>query len=496
MKKLISWLIISAVYLNIATIPRTGSTYTETLFVNEYDEVLTLADSYEHALQIAEVYSLELESYSDGIASFRTPHPERAIAFSQSSIAVSISNIAAVMPGVSDPFPPLSLSQSYTTLSLPAQWHHTEMNNYHAWDFSTGEGVVIAVIDTGINVYHPQFAGRISPVSYDSYRRLVGVHHVHDDLGHGTNVAGIAAAASNGNTSGTAPGAEIMVIKSNDPNEGSFPGAAILRGINYAVDNGADIINLSFGREFVDENGNSNYNELEHQVIRNAVESGVTVVAAAGNDGVWGAAYPAAYPEVIAVSATRRGFEFDDDYSNFGPQVDIAAPGSRIRTTSRNGGTVTVSGTSMAAPNIAGVAALIKAANPDYTVWDIKQALYSTTRGNDGNGTRCDFLGFGIVDSGRAVESALPPIITIVEPLPLLETMDIEEIFTMEFALYILRYTVALYEPTPEQYQHFDINGDGIIDINDAITILKVIVGLLPFPEYAPGTEPVQSGLE
>ena len=355
-------------------------------------EVLAAADSMQHALEIAAGYRLNLKSYAYGIAVLAAPDPERAIARS---------NATAIMRN-GKPLPKLHHNHIYTTYNWNSddtlQWHHDEMSNVQAWDISTGKGVVVAIIDTGIDINHPDFAGRILPNSYDSHNDKIGLAYADDDEGHGTHVSGITAGANNNNLySGVAPESKILAIKANEPSHGWFYGDSLLRGINYAVENGADIINMSLGRGF--EGG---YDELEHETIQNAVKKGVLVICAAGNASDSNAGYPAAYPESIAVSSTRYGYEFENYYSNFGPQIDIAAPGSDILAPVMGGDYGYMSGTSMAAPNVAGKAALIKSLNPDYTVEQLRDALLFTAA-DAGDAGWDEYFGYGIANSYAGV---------------------------------------------------------------------------------------------
>ncbi len=261
---------------------------------------------------------------------------------------------------------------------------------------------MVAVIDTGIDVGHPAFDGRISAKSYNSRTNQIGLNYVQDDDGHGTHVSGIVAAMyadDDISLYGVAPDAEILMIKANfkEGDRSFFATDSLLRAINYAVENGADVINMSLGRSYY--NGGD---ALEEQTIANAVKNGVTVICAAGNNSEDHVGYPAAYPEAIAVSATKIGNGFDYSYSNHGPEVDVAAPGSDILSAALGGGAVSLSGTSMASPCVAGVAALIKALHPAYTPQEVRTVLRETARdagelGND------ELFGAGVVSAYAAV---------------------------------------------------------------------------------------------
>ena len=419
-------------------------------------EVLAPADSLEHAQIIADAYGLELISYAQGIAVMRTQNPELSVFQSQImrngnlptlsfNWTYSIYYPASDYIDVFNPYiirnDEASFEDSPRTANSPpsfgsiwrgdgeyyqsdyrngeivahadtstdtsnvdmAHWQHEVMDNERAWALSTGAGVIIAVIDTGIETTHPAFNGRILPNSFNSYTNQVGIWAVEDDEGHGTHVSGIAAGAptANSDISGVASEADIMAIKANIPtNPRYFNTASLLRGINFAVENGAHIINMSLGRHH--RNGPDT---LEHMTITNAVERGVTIIAAAGNDSHSRAGFPAAYPEVIAVSSARmlsNGPTFDNSYSNFGPEIDIAAPGTDILAAHLGGGYRSLTGTSMAAPNAAGTAALVLSLNQNFTPDDVRLRLTYTARqaGILGGDLR---YGSGIVNSYAAL---------------------------------------------------------------------------------------------
>lgn len=206
--------------------------------------------------------------------------------------------------------------------------------------------VTVAVIDSGICASHPDLTGRIEAgwdfVENDAVPQ--------DDFGHGCAVAGVIA-ANTGNgigIAGVAPNAQIMPLRVLNANGlGSYSDVAA--AIVYAADNGAQVINLSLG-------GSSPSSTLEN-AVNYALSKGVTLVAAAGNNGTEGVLYPAAYPDVVAVGSVDPNMQHSS-FSNYGAQVDIWAPGRDILTTKRDGSYVLMSGTSFAAPYVAGAEAL------------------------------------------------------------------------------------------------------------------------------------------
>jgi len=379
-------------------------------------EVLAPADSWEQAQAIAEAYGLKLKSYAYGVAVLAALNPEQTVAQSVS--------VAAAAHNQSSRFtlPELSLNYIYyfdeiveaniadneydiydanytwelfATAYGEEQWHHDFMDSELAWDITTGEGVIIAILDTGIDIDHPKFAGKILPNSYNSYTDQIGLSYVRDDHGHGTHVSGIAAASMEGDAfvCGVAPDASILAIKTNIPGAGSLTVASWVRGLNYAVENGADVANMSFGGPYA--------YAIAQNAITNAVARGIIIVCAAGNDSANNASYPAAYPETMAVSALEPS-GWISSFSNYGPQIDVAAPGRNIYAPKNGGGYVNMSGTSMASPCVVGVAALIKSLHPDCTAEQFRDILRKTAR-KVGPAEWDEYYGYGLVNAYAAL---------------------------------------------------------------------------------------------
>ncbi len=289
------------------------------------------------------------------------------------------------------------------------------------WEETKGEKtVIIAVIDTGIDLEHPDLINKISPNGWD----FVDGDSVPEDIHWwGTHVAGIAGAETNNGEgiAGVAWNCKIMPLKVFwiDPVDGlpTTDDSLIIEAIKYAADNGADVINMSFG--------DSADNPALEAALKYAYERDVVCVAAAGNDGE-AVDYPAAYDDYcLAVAATNSNDErvtflnsSDDPLgpweSNFGPEVDVAAPGLYIWSCDLVSEDPDfpyrlASGTSMAAPHVAGLAALIKSIKPHLTAAEIMSVIrYSA---DDINSSRYpgkdDYVGYGRLN----MEKALAPII-------------------------------------------------------------------------------------
>ena len=306
-----------------------------------------------------------------------------------------------------------------TTCTIPndefysLQWNFPLINLPDAWDISTGEGVVVAVVDTGINPFGRdgfglQFEDRLMP----GYNAIVGTPGGIDFNQHGTHVAGTIGQETNNRigVAGIAYNAQILPVKSLSFLGGGFD-SWIINGIRWATDNGADVINLSLGYSF--------YSRALEEAVDYAYERGVTVVAAAGNDGTNEVTYPAAFEHCIAVGAVRYDKQ-RTSYSNYGDALDLVAPGGDLDV-DQNGddygdgilqetfwslglgwGYWFSTGTSMASPHVAGVAALIKSVHPEYGPDEIRQVLQDSAEDLGAPGWD-ERYGYGLVDALAAV---------------------------------------------------------------------------------------------
>ena len=260
-----------------------------------------------------------------------------------------------------------------------------------AWTQSRGNGVLVAVLDSGVQLAHPDLANNLwrnpgetpaNGVDDDRNGYVDDVHGAHikalngnveDDNGHGTHVAGIVAAQAGNGTggSGIAPGARIMSVKVLDANRAG-DSSQLAKGIRYAVDNGAKILNVSI-------NGDGTSPDLD-QALTYAGQKGATVVASAGNnsrDIDLAPSYPASStePAVLTVTATQRTGSLLSIANRGLRSIDLAAPGGHILSTARGSGYELREGTSMAAPFVAGSLALLAAARPDLAQPALRAAL-------------------------------------------------------------------------------------------------------------------------
>lgn len=249
-----------------------------------------------------------------------------------SRLALSLAVFAGLFLSANDP-------------ALPNQWGLARIQAPAAWDTTQGNGVIIAILDTGIDD-HPDLAGKV--VDRITYTGLPG-----DVNGHGTEMASIAAAVTNNGLgmSGAGYDATVLDVKVIADNGSGPPTAqALADGIRWAVDHGAKVINLSWGA-YADM-------PVVDEAIDYAWLHGALTVAAAGNQASEIPMYPAAYPVALAVGATDSG-DFLALFSNHGPWVDVNAPGVGIYEAEVDGGYAFGAGTSQATAIVSGVAALL-----------------------------------------------------------------------------------------------------------------------------------------
>ncbi|MDY0317834.1 MAG: S8 family serine peptidase [Candidatus Izemoplasmatales bacterium] len=279
------------------------------------------------------------------------------------------------------------------------QYNLDLVDAYQAWQLETGDSnVVIAIIDSGVDTDHQELVGRISDLSYNAYTEEVGIEYVEDDLGHGTNVAGIIAAKRDNDfgIDGLTDNVQLMIIKVNRPGEEGYLNSLIVKGIYYAVDNGAKVINLSLGGTSEDP--------TVLAAVEYAHENEVFVVASSGNDGDGTLLYPASYPTVISVGSVGENSEISD-FSNYGEYVDLVAPGDLLYTTNLENGFAKVSGTSFSAPHVSALIALLISYG-SFSYEEIHQNLKQSSI-DLGDLGRDDYYGYGLINFNNSLSTDL-----------------------------------------------------------------------------------------
>ncbi|KXG43215.1 S8 family peptidase [Tepidibacillus decaturensis] len=280
------------------------------------------------------------------------------------------------------------------SLYIDYQWNLPTIFTEQGWELTRGkENMIVAVIDTGVDLNHPEFKEKL----VKGYNVINPSLPPMDDDGHGTHVAGIIAANTNNyeGIAGITWYNKIMPVKVLDQS-GAGTLFDVAEGVIWATDHGAKIINLSLG----------NYAESKylHDAIQYAYSKDVVLVAATGNDNIDELGYPAAYPEVIAVSAVDAQ-QNRAEFSNYGPYVDVVAPGVNIASTYPGNRYAALSGTSMASPHVTGLAALIRSRNPNLTNKEVIDIIKNTTTDLGAKG-KDEYYGYGEINILKAITTS------------------------------------------------------------------------------------------
>jgi serine protease len=351
----------------------------------------------------------------DALIAVLASRPEVEIVEPDAQIALSPDELSVRAPIIEPNHPGFPNDPQYKY-----QWHLNQIGMPEAWKLADGNGVIVAVLDTGV-AYEDYKGFHLLPdlrgiTFVEPYDFVTNTKHANDDHGHGSHVTGtIAQVTNNGiGVAGVARNVRIMPLKVLS-GSGSGSVAGIADAIRYAADHGAKVINMSLGGAFP--------SAILKKAVAYAHGKGVTVVCAAGNESRGRVGYPAAYPGAVAVAATQ----FDEAttfYSNWGKDIDIAAPGGNTRVDQNGDGmpdgvlqnTITLGdpttdgyfgymGTSMASPHVAGVAALVVGegvTDPDM----VEKVLKDSARKPEKQDYTTDKYGAGIVDAPKAVLKA------------------------------------------------------------------------------------------
>ncbi|MFF9912987.1 type VII secretion-associated serine protease mycosin [Streptomyces sp. NPDC013457] len=319
------------------------------------------------------------------------------------ALAALLAAAFAVLPATTTP--------AYADTIRARQWGLEALHTSKAWRTTKGEGITVAVLDTGVDADHPDLVGSVL-----KGKDLVGFGAVRGDRAwarHGTAMAGIIAGHGHGpgrqdGVLGIAPKVEILPVrvilegtdKARDKAR-KTRGTALAEGIRWATDNGADVINLSLG----DDSKSAHPDAGEDAAVQYALAKGVSVVASAGNGGEKGdhISYPAAYPGVVAVAAVDR-YGTHASFSTSRWYSTVSAPGVDIVIADPDRRYYEGWGTSAAAAFVSGAVALVRSAHPDLTPAQIKRLLIDTARNRPKDG-RSDDKGYGTVDPAAAIEA-------------------------------------------------------------------------------------------
>jgi subtilisin family serine protease len=365
------------------------------------------SNSTRNEIDLSRIYRLRLAPNADILSAVRALSAQPAVAYAEPDY------LAYVIATPNDSL-------------FPSQWALTQINAPAAWDVVTGTtDVAIAVIDSGIDTTHPDLAGQLwvnpgeipgNGLDDDSNGYVDDVNgwnvlnhnaDLSDNTGHGTEVAGVIAAATDNNAgvAGVCWTCRLMIVKVIQPN-GVANYSDIAAGIAYAAQKGAKIINLSLG-------GSSDSITLKSAIA--AASQTAVVVGGAGNDNSSAPFYPAAYDDYVLGVAGTTITDTKVGTSNYGTWVDVSAPGEAVTTTFSGGAYGSSTGTSMAAPFVSGLAGLLRSQHPDWSPSLVRSQIIHTTDNIDGlNPAYAGQLGSGRINAGKAVTTTAMPELSIV----------------------------------------------------------------------------------
>lgn len=334
-KKLVSWLLVVTIIFTLVFVPTTSyakQTMSRKIIIFKAGVEDGTKDKVLRKIRAQKIKDLK---FSNGVV----------VNTSSKNVVKKLSKFSAVL-AVEDDIVVKALGKAPAQPVQTLPWGINRIDAEKVWATTTADTVKVGIVDTGIDITHPDLKANIK----GGFNAISTRKSYTDDNGHGSHVAGIVGALNNTvGAVGVGPNIDLYSIKVLGAN-GSGYLSDIIDGLDWAIANKLNVLNMSLGTT-VDS-------DLMHQAVVRAYDAGITVVAAAGND--YGAAvnFPAAYPEVIAVSATDVNNNIAS-FSSAGPQVDIAAPGVSIYSTYKGASYATLSGTSMASPHVTGAAAIL-----------------------------------------------------------------------------------------------------------------------------------------
>ncbi|MGA1823272.1 MAG: S8 family serine peptidase [bacterium] len=333
------------------------------------------------------------------------------------------------------------------------QWHINNQLIQKTWDLSNGRDVIVAVFDSGIAYRtgdgYTQAPDLSETIFYPSWDFVNEDPYPDDDYRHGTHIAGIIAQSTQNNLGGAglAFGCTLMPVKVLD-SSGAGEVTDMVDAVYYAVNNGADIINMSYG-------STSSPSAAEEEAINYAIAAGVTVICSAGNEATNEPHYPSSYPATICVSATRYDQSFAEAYSNYSPDVDICAPGGDLRLDLNGDGNPDgiyqqthngydyntfkyyyAEGTSCAAAYVSGVAALIMSAAGKHLSPEEVRFILQNTSIDLGDPGPDIYYGAGLINPLAAVEEVLTGYIATVSSIGFIPFFPIQNMLPISYYSY------------------------------------------------------------
>jgi len=266
------------------------------------------------------------------------------------------------------------------------QYYLNEIKATKAWRKTVGDALLIGVLDTGVDAYHPDLEGKV----IDDENNI-------DEIGHGTEVSGIIAAKTNNieGIAGIAWNAKILSLKITNE-EGVASVSTVVSALDKAYRNGVKIVQVSLSANI--------RSKILKGAIQEAQERGILIISSGGNTGVNELRYPAAYSGVIGVGAISQDKDIEA-YSTRGEHISLVAPGSFIYTTSNDSGYTEVTGSSFAAPQVTGAAALVWSVAPNLTNKEVREILINSAE-DLGQAGRDNEYGYGLLNVEKAVELA------------------------------------------------------------------------------------------
>lgn len=385
----------------VKTNARTADDYVDKEGIYELGEVIYLADDKSEAERIAAAFGGTLDSYAYEVAIISLPE-DATVAMAVAAAANPEIKLPAVWPNyynyLDSDMPELNAVYEPTDPDFNKQWHHDYIGTRYAWAAGyKGEGIRVAVIDTGLKKDHEDFGANVNDgYSFVNLSGSSAPVYNSDNATHGTHVAGIIGAANNNKgVVGIAPEATVSGFCVADTS-GALTGD-ILAAIQKAIEDKYDIINMSLGGPY--------YNDLFAKQVKKAYDAGVAVFASSGNDDSDGNNFPAAYPGAISVGAVDQNGS-RASFSNYGSAVKLSFPGVGIYSTTvsgypdaGSGGTYGdygyMSGTSQASPAAAGTAAVILSANENIRKKTGKARVDALLSAMKSSTTKCSSSGMG-----------------------------------------------------------------------------------------------------